>query len=306
MQAASLPFDLQLNGYAGIDFAAPDLSAADLRAAAERVRADGGGQALATVITDALPVLEARIARLADCIRADEVVRATFPGIHVEGPFIRSDKGFVGAHPPEHAVAADARAAAALVAAGCGLVRMVTLAPERDRDQATIRYLADRGILVAAGHCDPSRAELDAATRAGLTAFTHLGNGCPHILPRHDNIIQRILACRGMRWITFIPDGVHVPPWVLGNYVRAAGLDRAIAVTDATAAGGMGPGRFRLGSREVIVGEDGAAWSEDRTHLVGSTAGMGQVCRVLADGLGLSPADVARLTVENPRAALGV
>jgi hypothetical protein len=66
----------------------------------------------------------------------------------------------------------------------------------------------------------------------------------------------------------------------------------------------MGPGRFCLGAREVVVGEDGAAWSADRTHLVGSTAGMGQVRKVLAGPVGLSPGEVERLTVENPHAAL--
>ena len=304
MATPPVPFDLQLNGYAGIDFAAADLTPALLAHAAEAVRRDGGGQALATLITDDLAVLEARIARLAECIAGDARIRDTFPGIHVEGPFIRADTGYVGAHPPEHAVAADVGAAACLVAAGRGLVRMVTLAPERDANQATIRFLADRGILVAAGHCDPDRDELHAAVRAGLAAFTHLGNGCPHVLPRHDNIIQRVLACRGLRWITFIPDAIHVPPFALANYLRAAGIDRAIAVTDATAAGGMGPGRFRLGSREVVVGDDGASWSADRTHLVGSTAGMAQVRRVLAGPVGLSPGEAERLTVENPRAAV--
>lgn len=300
------PFDLQLNGYAGIDFAAADLTPAALRAAAAAVARDGGGTALATLITDDLAILEARVARLAECIAADDVARATFPGIHVEGPFLRGDPGFVGAHPPEHTCDATPEAAARLVAAGRGLVKMVTLAPERDPNHATTRFLADRGILVAAGHCDPSRDELAAAVRAGLQAFTHLGNACPHLVPRHDNIIQRVLACRGLRWITFIPDGIHVPPFALGNYIRAAGVERSVAVTDATAAGGMGPGRFRLGSREVIVGDDGAAWMEGRTHLVGSTAGMGQVRRVLADQVGLSPGEVDRLTVDNPRRAVGV
>lgn len=301
-----LPFDLQLNGYAGIDFAAADLTPASLRTAAAAVHDAGGGMALATVITDDLDILEARVARLAECLLADDVARATFPGIHVEGPFLRGDPGFVGAHPPQLTCDATPEAAARLVAAGRGLVRMVTLAPERDRNHATTRFLADRGILVAAGHCDPSRDDLAAAVRAGLRAFTHLGNACPHLLPRHDNIIQRVLACRGIAWITFIPDGIHIPPFALGNLIRAAGLDRAVAVTDATAAGGMGPGRFRLGALDVDVGEDGAAWMAGRTHLVGSTAGMGKVRAVLADDIGLSPAEVDRLSVENPRQAVAV
>jgi N-acetylglucosamine-6-phosphate deacetylase len=298
------PFDLQLNGFAGVDFGADDLTAADLVAACAAVRAAGGGAFLATVITDRFDRLEARIARIAAAWEAEPTIRESVPGIHVEGPFIRSDPGYVGAHPPEHVRPATVDDAAKLVAAGRGLVRLVTLAPECDAGAETTAWLADRGILVAAGHCDPSADELRRATAAGLSLFTHLGNGCPHVLPRHDNIIQRAIACDGLRWITVIPDGVHVPAMALGNYLKAMGLERAVAVTDATAAGGMGPGRYRLGPKEVVVGEDGAAWSADRTHLVGSTASMGQVRRFLAEDLGLAAADVERLTSLNPREAL--
>ncbi len=298
------PFDLQLNGFAGVDFAADSLTSADLVAACAAVRAAGGGAFLATVITDRLDRLEAQIARIAAAWEAEPAIRESVLGIHVEGPFIRGDRGYVGAHPPEHVRPATVEDAAKLVAAGRGLVRLVTLAPECDAGSRTTAWLADRGILVAAGHCDPSCEELRRATAAGLSAFTHLGNGCPHVLPRHDNVIQRVIACDGLRWITVIPDGVHVPAMALRNYLRAMGLERAVAVTDATAAGGMGPGRYRVGPQEVVVGEDGAAWSADRTHLVGSTASMGQVRRFLAESIGLAAADVERLTSLNPRAAL--
>lgn len=300
------PLDLQLNGFAGVDFGADDLTVEQVRAACVAIAARGGGQALATVITDAIPTLVRRIERLATILDHDDLVRRTLVGIHVEGPFIRGDKGYVGAHPPAHARPATVEEAQRLVTAGRGHVRMVTLAPERDHDCRTIAWLADRGILVAAGHCDPSAEQLRQACAAGLRCFTHLGNGCPHVLPRHDNVIHRAIGCDTLRWITMIPDGVHVPPPALRTWLRAIGVERAIAVTDTTAAGGMGPGSFRLGSQTVTVDTDGAAWSADRTHLVGSTAGMDDVRRVLAGLSGFTAEDVVRLTATNPRAALAV
>jgi N-acetylglucosamine-6-phosphate deacetylase/6-phosphogluconolactonase/glucosamine-6-phosphate isomerase/deaminase len=302
--AAAAPLDLQLNGFGGVDFGADDLTAEQVRAACLAIAARGGGQALATVITDAIPTLVRRIERLATILREDPVVRQTLVGIHVEGPFIRGDKGYVGAHPQAHARAATVAEAKLLAAAGRGLVRMVTLAPERDHDCRTIAWLADQGILVAAGHCDPSAEQLRQACAAGLGCFTHLGNGCPHVLPRHDNVIHRAIACDALRWITIIPDGVHVPLPALRTWLRGIGLERAIAVTDTTAAGGMGPGAFRLGSQTVFVDADGAAWSADRTHLVGSTAGMDDVRRVLASLPGFAAEDVERLIATNPRLAL--
>ncbi|MEI7861656.1 MAG: N-acetylglucosamine-6-phosphate deacetylase, partial [Planctomycetota bacterium] len=261
------PFDLQLNGYKGVDFNSDDLTGESLRYACAAVRADGGGRMLATVITDSLEQMTARIHRLVELRTSDPLVHEVLAGIHVEGPFISPLPGFVGAHPTEHVVPASIEAAERLVAAGEGLVRLVTLAPEHDADCRTIHWLADQGILVSAGHCDPAPDVLDRAVDHGLTAFTHLGNGCPLILHRHDNIIHRVLAADRLRWIMVIADGVHLPPLLVRTIVRAVGIDRMIAVSDATAAGGMGAGRFTLASRTVVVDDNGAAWAPDRSHL---------------------------------------
>jgi len=65
----------------------------------------------------------------------------------------------------------------------------------------------------------------------------------------------------------------------------------------------MGAGTFQLGGQTVVVGEDGAAWSADRTHLVGSTATLSDLRRVLAD-VGQSEAAIDRLIATNPHRAL--
>lgn len=298
------PLDLQLNGYKGIDFNADEIGLAGLRAACEAVRRDGGGQMLATIITDRLDLMVGRIRRLAALHAADPLIADVMAGIHVEGPFINPQPGYVGAHPAAHVLPASPQVAGDLVDAGRGLVRLVTLAPECDAGLATTRWLAERNILVAAGHCDPSPAVLEEAIDAGLTCFTHLGNGCPLLLPRHDNIIQRVLATDRLRWVTVIPDAVHLPPTMIRTVIRAVGIDRVIAITDATAAGGMGVGRFSLAGQEVIVDAQGAAWAADRSHLMGSTASMGRICDVLQTAVGLSAAEVAIVTQVNPARAL--
>ena len=297
------PLDLQLNGYRGLDFGAADLTQQRLAGICRAYRADGGGRFLATVITDSLPILERRIGALADAIERDAEIRDTVAGIHVEGPFISVERGFVGAHPPEHACEASPAAMERLFDAGRGHVRMVTLAPERDPGFRAISLLASRGVLVAAGHCDPSLELLRESCAAGLSCFTHLGNACPHLLPRHDNILHRVLACEELPFVTLIADGVHLPPFLLGAMLRWLGPDRAIVVSDATAAAGMGMGTFQLGGQAVVVGEDGAAWSADRTHLVGSTATLSDLRRVLAD-VGQTDAAIDRLITINPHRAL--
>ena len=296
--------DLQLNGYKGVDFNDDNLTAEALRLACQAIVTDGGQKILATVITDHLDLMVSRIKRLTNLREQNKLISDVMVGIHVEGPFISPITGFVGAHPMEHVLPATVAHAKDIVAAGNGLIRVVTLAPEHDADFKTTQWLSRQNILVSAGHCNPSVEVLSAAIDAGLSAFTHLGNGCPIDMHRHDNIINRVLAADGLRWIMIIPDGIHLPPSLVRTMIRSIGIERIIAVTDATAAGGMGVGEFSLGSQKVIVEQDGAAWASDRSHLVGSTASMGRVRDVLQNDVGLSKPEIIQITETNPAMAL--
>ena len=297
--------DLQVNGYAGVDFNNDNLTAEDLHSVCKRLQSDGVAGILATFITDELDCMSTRLARLAGLRKADPLAQEVIMGVHIEGPFISDQPGYVGAHPASATCDASPDKMNRLLEAADGLTRLVTLAPERDPHLATTRLLADQGICVSAGHCNPSLDELDAALDAGLSMFTHLGNGCPLDLPRHDNIIQRVLSRADQLWSCFIADGVHVPWPALRNYLKVAGIDRTVIVTDAICAAGLKPGKFRLAHQEVVVDEQGATWSSDRSHLVGSAATMPLLATNLKEFLGLSNEQISRLLTTNPRLAIG-
>jgi N-acetylglucosamine-6-phosphate deacetylase len=187
-----------------------------------------------------------------------------------------------------------------------GLTRVVTLAPERDDRFAVVRMLASRGIVVSAGHTDATLDELNGAIDAGLSMFTHLGNGCPMQMHRHDNIVQRALSLADRLWLSFIADGAHVPFVALGNYLRLANPARTVIVTDAVAPAGLGPGRYTLGRWDIVVGDDMVPRSPDRSHFVGSGITMAKSADNLRRALKLPDEMVRRLTCENPRAALRI
>jgi len=192
-----------------------------------------------------------------------------------------------------------------LLEATGGLTRIVTLAPERDPGLVVTKRLADLGIVVSAGHCDPSLDQLRAAVDAGLSMFTHLGNGCPNRIARHDNLIQRVLSLHDQLWVSWIADGVHIPYYALGNYLRCAGVERSVVVTDAISAAGLGPGKFSIGGRDVYVDENLATrYADDASHLVGSAATMPMMRQGLTERLGLSAEAAALLTAGNPRRIL--
>jgi N-acetylglucosamine-6-phosphate deacetylase len=306
MTDASRYVDLQLNGYAGVDFNADDLSTEQVAEVCRRLRSDGVECVLATVITDEVDIMCRRLQNIRDVRDQDPLIAEVIRGIHIEGPFINEQPGYVGAHPKSAVRPADVDSMNRLLDAAGNLVRIVTLAPERDPEFRVTRLLADMEIRVSAGHCDPSLAELQAAIDAGLSMFTHLGNGCPLVMHRHDNIIQRVLSVSDRLRIGFIADGVHVPLPVLGNYLRVTGVERAFVVTDAIQAAGLDPGNYRLGTQEVVVDDQLATWAADRSHLVGSACTMPIMERNLRDRLGLAPEQVRRLVYDNPRAAIGL
>jgi N-acetylglucosamine-6-phosphate deacetylase len=298
--------DLQVNGYGGVDFNRDALTASDLHHACERMEADGVARFLATIITDDVDAMCRRIATLAHLREQDPLAARLIDGLHIEGPFLSDAAGYRGAHPVDAVRDADTEIMKRLLNAAAGLTRIVTLAPERDPGLRVVRMLAADGIVVSAGHTDASIDQLRAAIDAGLSMFTHVGNGCPMQLHRHDNIVQRALSLAPRLWLTFIADGAHVPFVALGNYLRLAGYDRCIVVTDAIAPAGLGPGRYTLGRWDVVVDDDMVPRAPDRSHFIGSAVTMQQSERNLMAALGLPIQIVRQLTSDNPRRVLGL
>jgi N-acetylglucosamine-6-phosphate deacetylase len=305
MSTRSGYFDLQVNGYAGVDFNSDGVTADQLHHVCEKLEADGIAAILATVITADVDRMCNRLSSLLALREGDPLARRIIAGFHIEGPFLNETPGYRGAHPEKHIIPADPDVMNRLLDAAGGMTKIVTLAPERDPNLRVTRLLASKEIVISAGHTDASLDELNAGIDAGLSMFTHLGNGCPQLLPRHDNIIQRALSLSDRLWLTFIADGAHVPWPALKNYLRAAGLDRCIVVTDAISAAGLGPGRYTLGDWDLLIGEDRVARAPDGSHLVGSAGTMPLSRENLRCHLKLSDPQIEQLLVNNPRTSLG-
>lgn len=298
------PFDLQVNGYAGADFCSPALTADDLHRACEALRRDGADSVLATVITAPMDRMVATLGNLTRLREADALVAEIVGGLHIEGPFLNPEVGYIGAHPQDAAKEANIDDTARLLEAGRGLVKVFTLAPETDPGGRVTRFLHDRGVVVSAGHTNAGLDSLRTAIDQGLSMVTHLGNGCPVELPRHDNIIQRVLSLREHLWIGMIPDGIHVNFFALRNYLDLVGLERAFLVTDAISAAGLGPGVYELSGSPVEVDAAGAARRPGSANLAGSTLTMRRMRENLSLHLGFSEYEIRQLIDLNPRMAL--
>ena len=248
-------FDIQVNGFAGVDFQQPDLSAADLRRAVDGLAAHETRRIFLTLITDGIGSLCAKLQNIERIRSADPAVREAICGYHIEGPWLSPEPGYRGAHDPRRMELPNIADFDRLQAAAAGHLKLLTLAPELPGGADLIRHAVCCGVQVSLGHTNASEADIDTAIEAGARFCTHLGNGVPLAMHRHDNVTQRFLA-RDELTAFFIPDGIHLPPFVLKNFFRAKPHGRAFFTTDCMAAAGAPSGIYRIAQHEIVVGED--------------------------------------------------
>jgi N-acetylglucosamine-6-phosphate deacetylase len=270
--------DLQCNGFAGVDFNRPETTPEQICTAIRAMWRTGCTRVLPTVITAAPERLEHLLRTLVAARKLDAEVRRSVPGFHLEGPFISPLEGARGAHPREHVRPCDGKLWQRLQRAAEGLIRLVTLAPEAGGALAFIRRLRRENILVALGHTLASRAQISAACAAGAQLSTHLGNGCPQMLHRHENPVLAQLG-EDQLTATFIADGIHLPPDVLRSFIRAKTPARSILVSDAMAAAGAPPGRYTIGDLLVEVGRDRVVRQPSSPNFAGSALTMDAAIR---------------------------
>src|SRR6266567_1841069 len=158
--------DLQVNGYFGEELRTA--GAAGWAAVAGGLTATGATSYLPTFITAPLQELTASLRSAAVIAAARPAGGARVLGVHLEGPFIAPSRR--GAHNAAWIVPPSAAAIDELLAAGAGLVRLVTLAPELDGGIAAVRQLTEAGVLVSVGHSDATAEVVAAAAGASPRA----------------------------------------------------------------------------------------------------------------------------------------
>ena len=290
--------DIHVHGGGGASYTDGDTT--DVLHAAMFHRGHGTTTTLASLVTASPADLLTAVGALADSTRA-----GTVAGIHLEGPWLSAAR--CGAHDPAQLRDPTPAEIDALLTAGDGAIRMVTLAPERVGSDDAITRFADAGVVVAVGHTDATYEQTRHAVELGATVGTHLFNAMRPVHHREPGPVIALLEDARVT-VELIADGVHVHPAVQRTVIDAAGADRVALVTDATAAAGLGDGEFRLGAMQVDVVKQ-VARVRGTSTIAGSTATMDQLFRAAA-GLG-SDRDAAlaaavQMTSTTPSRLLGL
>ncbi|WP_406385736.1 N-acetylglucosamine-6-phosphate deacetylase [Streptomyces sp. NBC_01618] len=298
--------DLQVNGYAGHDINAEDVSADMVVELTRALWAHGVTSYCPTVVTGSRDRILSALRTVAQARERAPLVAGTVVGVHVEGPYLAAADGPRGAHDARHLRDPDPRELAQWLAAVPGLVRIVTLAPERPGSAAYIRAATQAGVVVAVGHTDASPQQLRGAARAGATLSTHLGNGTHAVLPRHPNHVWAQLAEDSLT-ATFIADGHHLPADAFTAMVRAKGPERAVLVSDSVALAGCPPGEYRTPvGGEVTVEPSGKLRLSGTQLLAGSGRSLLDCVRWAVRETPFTLAEVWAMASANPARALGL
>lgn len=222
-------------------------------------------------------------------------------GSHSEGPFLSAARR--GAQPLEVLRPPELSEIESLYAASCGTLRVLTLAPELPGALESVRWLAGRGVVAAAGHTDATYDEAEAGIAAGVTQSAHTFNGMrpfghrdPGVLGavmNHDEVLAEVIA-----------DGVHVSPHVVRLLCRAKGVRRVAVVTDLTHLAGLASGEYDFAGERVLVNASGA-FVKRTGGLAGSVTPMNLAFRNLL-AWGFTVEEAVLLTSANARRQLGL
>jgi N-acetylglucosamine-6-phosphate deacetylase len=287
--------DCQVNGGGGVLFNdAPQVHTIRQIAAAHRRFGTTG--LLPTLISDDTQTMRAAIQAVAAAI--EQGVSGVL-GIHLEGPYLSPQrKGIHNAakfHEPD---AADIELVCSLPAGKT----LLTLAPEHVSID-TLRTLAARGIVLAAGHTSASYAQTRDALAAGMRGFTHLYNAMSPLLGREPGVVGAALE-DAESWCGIIVDGQHVHPAALRVALAAKPKGKVFLVTDAMPPVGSTQESFQLNG-ETITCRDGICSNAQGT-LAGSALDMASAVRNTVAMLQVPVDEALRMASAYPAAFLGL
>ena len=294
-------FDNQVNGFAGVSFTfgGTDLTAEGIQKATRELWKEGITSYLPTLTTNGTDVLMKNLAVLSKAVD-DPALLGSVPGFHLEGPFISPVDGYRGAHPKQHVRLPDWNEFEQLYRASGNKILEITLAPEVEGAMGFIEKCTKLGVVVALGHHNADRAQVDQAVMNGARISTHLGNGCANMINRHFNPLWPQLANDGLT-ATLICDGFHLQPEEVLVFFKVKGPDKTILTSDVTHFAAMPPGKYTTAEGEIVeLTEEGMLKLLSQNVLYGSasplTRGIGNVMKFT----GCSLSEAVRMASTNP------
>lgn len=293
--------DIHVHGGMGQDFmdASPEVLDTITRFHASQ----GTTSILATTMTAPRVAIDHVLEQVHAYMEKGDMPGAQVVGVHLEGPFI-SPK-WPGAQNPGHIVLPNVQWLEEWHAAYPGLIKQLTLAPEREGALEVIHWLRAHDITAAAGHTDATYEQIMEAVEAGLNHAVHTFNAMTPLHHRKPGTAGAVLGTPAI-CAEIIADGIHVHPAAVALLAQLKQQHNLILITDAMSAAGLGDGDYMLGDQPVKVINGVATLPEDSGTLAGSRLTMIEGFRFLIEKAGLSILRASEAASGNPARQLGL
>lgn len=279
--------DIHTHGAYGFD--TNDAKEDGLRHWMKQIPREGVTSLCPTTITQSEEVLTNAVKNVAKVVK-DGYEGAEILGVHFEGPFL--DMEYKGAQPEQHIVTASVEKFKRYQEAAQGLIRLITLAPEVDKDFALTKYCAANNVAVSIGHSAATYEEASLAVANGAVSMTHIFNGMTPFHHRKPGLVGAAMRFRDV-FGEVICDGNHSAPASLNNLFAAKGRDYTIMVSDCLMMKGLAVGtKIPFGGNEIELQPDGSAHLTGTNTLAGSTLKINEGLKVLVEKA-LVPFDAA-------------
>ncbi|MEI5908217.1 N-acetylglucosamine-6-phosphate deacetylase [Bacillus spongiae] len=263
---------------------------------------EGTTSFLATTMTERIPIIEQALGNIGDYInQGQRVGRAELIGVHLEGPFINKEKA--GAQPIEYILMPDVNLFKRWLEYSKNTIKVVTLAPEVDKDFQLVHYLSKNGIVASAGHSNVSFERAYEAIDEGINHITHLFNQMSGFHHRDPGLVGAAFTRKEVM-VELIADGIHVRPEVVDIAFRQVTEERMILITDSMRAKGMKNGDYDLGGQQITV-KDGKALLDENT-LAGSVLKMIDAFKNIQRFAQCDIVQAIKMTSENPAKQLNL
>ncbi|MGM9946946.1 N-acetylglucosamine-6-phosphate deacetylase, partial [Floccifex sp.] len=279
--------DIHTHGYDTWD--TNDATPEGLRHWMKSITSEGVTGICPTTITQSHEVLSNAVKNVARVVE-EGYEGAEILGIHFEGPYL--DQKYKGAQPEQYCIPADVEEFKQYQEDAKGLIKVITMACEHDKDFALTKYCAQHGVLVSQGHSGATYEQAVMAIAHGAMSMTHVFNGMTPFHHRNPGLVGAAMRIRDV-YGEVICDGNHSNVNALNNYYMAKGKDHVIMITDALMAKGCPIGsKMLFGGQEIEVYPDGSAHLTSTKGLAGSTLQVNRGLQVVVEKAGV-PFDYA-------------
>ena len=241
--------DTHIHGAGGCDCSRCMNSPCDLAAMSRILGERGVTSFFPTVVADSKEQMLKNLEELSKAMQTP-LPGADAIAINVEGPFLNTKRA--GSQPLEVLCGIDTGFAKELIAAGNGLVKIMTFAPELKESDKLITLLREENVIASMGHSLANETQTLRAIDAGATHCTHLFNGMEPLHQRQVGLAGIALTDDRVT-VELIIDGRHVHSRMVDLACRCKPDNRLIGISDCTMASGMPDGDYRIGPSEIRV-----------------------------------------------------